>query len=126
MPDLFGLDLAGIVADAIDQAGGLLDATLTKKTPGTRNPSDLTAGTNPTSTSYSCKGVVSDYSTRLIDGTLVATGDRRVLILGATLPSGIVPSTGDQVAIESLAYDVVRVTRDPAAASYELQVRGAR
>jgi hypothetical protein len=124
MPDLFGLDLAGIVADAIDQAGGLLGVTLTKKTPGTRNPADLTAGTNPTSTPYACEGVVSDYTTRLIDGTLVATGDRRILILGATLPAGVVPSSGDQVTIESLTYDVVRVTRDPAAASYELQVRG--
>jgi hypothetical protein len=126
MPDLFGLDIAGIVADAIDQAGGLLDVTLTKKTPGTRDPNDLTAGTHPTSTPYACEGVVSDYAARLIDSTLVATGDRRVVILGATLPPDIVPAPGDQVTIESLTYDVVRVTRDPAAASYELQVRGAR
>lgn len=124
MPDLFGLDIAGIVASAIDSAGGLLAVTLTKMTPGTRNPLDPTAGTNPTSTPYTCEGVISDYANRQIDGTLVKTGDRQVLILGATLPAGIVPGPNDHVTIEGLPYDVVRVTRDPAAAAYTLQVRG--
>jgi hypothetical protein len=124
VPDLFGLDIAGIVADSIDQAGGLLDVLLTKKTPGVRDVNDPTAGTSPIPAPYACQGVISDYNTRLIDGTLVKTGDRRILILGATLDAGIVPAPGDQVTIESQTFDVVRVARDPAAASYDCQARG--
>lgn len=121
MPSLFGLDIAGLVASSL--GGHLLPATLTVVTAGARG-SDPTAGTNPTQVSHACRGVLEDYATRTIDGTMVRVGDRRALLLGGTLPAGVVPKPGDTVTIEGATFNVVRVERDPAGAAYVCQLRG--
>jgi hypothetical protein len=124
-PNLFGLDIAGIVESAISAAGGLLPATLIVVTPGTRTPGSVSAGTNPTSTDYACKGLVSDYAVGQIDNTLVQQGDRKVLLIARSIGGGAVePKPSDRVTIESRTYTVIAVTRDAAAAAYHLQVRG--
>ena len=48
MAKLFGIDIAKVVNDSIASAGGVLTGTLTRATSGTRDVSDLAAGTNPT------------------------------------------------------------------------------
>lgn len=121
MPKLFGKDIAKTMAGALGKH--LLPATLTSKTPGTRTAGALTAGTNPDESTASAKGIIDDYSEGLIDGTLIRQGDRRVLLLGGTISGGVVPKPGDQVTIEGDTYNVIRVARDPAAATYTLQVR---
>lgn len=121
MPKLFGKDIAGKVAGALGKH--LLPATLTSKTPGTRTAGSLSAGTNSDSTQASARGIIDDYDSAQIDGTLIQKDDRKVLLLGGTISGGVVPKPGDQVAIEGSTYNVVRVARDPAAATYTLQVR---
>ncbi len=44
MPNLFGIDIAGIINSEIAAAGGVLSGTLTKTAPGTRTAGSLTAG----------------------------------------------------------------------------------
>lgn len=121
MPKLFGKDIAGKMAGALGKH--LLVATLISKTPGTRTAGALSAGTTPDSTQASARGIIDDYDSAQIDGTLIQKDDRRVLLLGGTISGGVVPKPGDQVTIENSTYNVIRVARDPAAATYTLQVR---
>jgi len=122
MPDLFGIDIAGIVAGAM--ADGLLPVTLTKVIPGQRDPADLSSGTKNSTRKYPCRGFIQDYQTRQIDGDIIKMGDRQVLILGATLPSGVVPEPDDLATCEGRTYTLKYVRRDPAAATYTCQGRG--
>lgn len=120
---LFGVDIAGLVQSNV--APGLLDLTLVKVTPGTRTPGSLTGGTNPTESSTAGKGIAEDYDERQIDGAEVRRGDRRVLIVGNSLSAGsVIPEQGDKITIEGATYEIVRIERDPAAATYTCQVRG--
>lgn len=121
MPKLFGVDIAAIIDSAM--SGGLLDATLHSVTPGTRTPGDPTSGTQPTEVARSCKGMVDDYTDGQIDGMLVQVGDRIVLLIGNSIDGLAVPEPGDGVTIEGVRYFVVRVKRDPAAATYVCQAR---
>ncbi len=122
MPNLFGLDIAKLVADNIAAAGGVLDVTLTKTTPGTRTAGSLAAGTNPTTTGYACKGFIEDRTQSNRPGSLVQSGGKVVSIFGATLDTGVVPAPTDTVTIEGSTFTVLEVGRDPAAAVYELKV----
>jgi hypothetical protein len=122
MPDLFGIDIAGTVAGAM--ADGLLPVTLLKVSAGQRDPADLTSGPKNSIKKHNCRGFIQDYTTRQIDGDIVKMGDRKVLILGATLPSGVVPEPDDQATCEGRTYTIKYVNRDPAAATYECQGRG--
>jgi hypothetical protein len=120
MPNLFGVDIAGIIHGAMSP--GLLAATLHHTVPGVRS-GDLTAGTNPTETSHSARGFIDDYKEHQFTGDLILIGDRKVLLIGNSITPAIVPEPGDFVTIESVRYKVVRVDRDPAAATYTMQVR---
>lgn len=124
MPELFGEDIAGIIATEMGE--GLLPAVLRNYSPGTRTPGGLTAGTNPTltGTASSARGFIDDYSDRDYGGdSIVQVGDRKVTLLGGTL-DGLVPATGSQIDIEGVTLVVVGpVKRDPAGATYECQCR---
>lgn len=123
MTKLFGIDLAKVAAKALGP--GLLKMKLIKLTVGSRTDGALDAGTNPASKSYACKGVTTDFSLSQFDGELVQKGDRKVLLLGGTLPAGVFPVIGDHVVAEGVESEVVNVSRDPASASYECHCRGA-
>ena len=121
MAKLFGVDIAGLINKAM--GGLLLPATLHSVTQGTRTPGSLTGGPNPTETDHTCRGFVSGYKDHQIDGTIIRQGDRKVTLLGASIKPAAVPKPNDRVTIEEAAYTVIAVTRDPAAAIYELQAR---
>ena len=121
MPDLFGVDIAKAVNDGLGK--GLLAATLTVVTPGTRTSGGLTSGTQPTTVDHTARGFLDDYEDRHIDGTVIQRGDRICVLLGASISGGAIPSAGDRVTIESETFNIVNVKRDPAAASYTMQVR---
>lgn len=121
MPNLFGIDIAGIIAQEIGP--GVLDATLIVVTPGTRS-TNSTAGTNPTTVSISGKGFIEDYEDNQIDGTLVKKGDRRITLIANTFAGLPVPKSNDKIEIENATYTIQRVKRDPAAATYTCQSRG--
>ena len=120
---LFGVDIAGEVNKAM--GAGLLPVTVTKRTPGSRTSGSLTAGTNPTTTVLRGRGFAEDYQDAQVDGTQIQRGDRKVLILGASLKPAGVPEPGDKVTVEGETGYIVEdgVKRDPAAAAYVCQVR---
>lgn len=100
-------------------------ATLIKVAPGTRTPGALNAGTNPTTVSHACEGIVKTFDAGLIDGTLVRREDRRISLLVATLPAGVEPKPGDRITIQGATYTVLEgVERD--AASFMFTCHGRR
>lgn len=99
-------------------------ATLTRKTPGTRTPGSLGGGTNPTTASHSCEGIVREYDANRIDGTIIRREDRRISLLIATLPSGVEPKPGDTITIDGATYNVLEgVERDAAKFMFTCQGR---
>lgn len=120
-PKLFGVDFAKTMARGLGKH--LLDATLIVVTQGTRTEGQLTGGTNPTETPYSCKGFVESYAA-FLTSDLTAGVDHRVTLLAGTLAAGIEPKQNDKVTIEGRTYWVERVGRDPAAATFLLYARG--
>lgn len=123
---LFGLNIAQLVADGISSAGGVLTGVLIKRTSTGRTPGNLTGGRNPTDASHSFQGFVENRNEVRSGGTLVSAAGQFVSILGATLPSGITPESGDQIEIEGTTFNVLGVPgRDPAAAVYECLVESS-
>ena len=124
MPDLFGIDIAGLVNDSITGAGGVLVGTLHKRTAGTRTPGQLTSGVNPTYVDSTFNGFIDrKTSTRLIGGTLVTVEGERASILGASINPVAVPEMGDELTLEGNRYKITKVIdRDPAAALYVCEI----
>lgn len=121
MPNLFGLNIAKIIDDAIVGAGGVLTGTFHKRADGTRTPGELTSGVNPTFTDYPCRGFIELKTNRRQDGTLIEDEGERITLLGNSFP--VVPEQGDEVTMEGTRWTIVKVyKRDPAAATYELLV----
>jgi hypothetical protein len=121
MPDLFGVDIAGIIASEIGP--GVLPAILIKVTPGIRG-ADSTAGINPSEQSFTGRGVIEEYMDDQIDGTLIKKGDRKVILITNTFAGLPVPEPTDKIIIESMNLIIVNpVKRDPAAATYTCQCR---
>ena len=115
---LFGVDISGIINQNIGP--GVLAATLTKYTSGTRTTGQLTGGTNPTSEAYSCRGFIDRQADRTSEGTLVDNGTVLILLVGDSISGGAIsPSTEDHIAIEGTTYAIKVIDRDPAAATYE-------
>ena len=104
----------------------MLDATLISVAAGTRT-GNLTGGTNPTSTSYPCRGFIDTQAVRFRNGTLVRDGSKVVVLIGDTINNGnTAPKPGDQITIEGTTYTIPddgEIDRDPAAATYTCEVR---
>lgn len=121
-----GIDVAGLVAEHLGPR--VLDAVLLKPGPTPeRDPEHLTRAPLPaTPAEHPCRGLIEDFSPVSVDGTRIEAGDRKVILLGGTL-RGVVPEGGvnkDQVRIEGGTWNIHRVlARDPAGATYTLQVR---
>jgi len=122
---LFGVDISGLIKQYV--APGVLAATLVRVIPGTRTPGSLSAGTNPTTTSYPCRGFIDSQRVRFADGTLVKNGRKIVVLIGDTIDngSGVAPAPGDRIIIEGTTYVIPEggtIDRDPAAATYTCEV----
>lgn len=123
MPNLFGIDLPGILAATAGP--GFADATLTVVTQGTRSVGAIASGTNPTSTDYPCRGLIADVSLSQVNGFLIQQGDRVITLLARTIAGGTVtPKTSDRVTISGATYNIIAVEADAAASVYHLHVRG--
>ena len=124
MPNLFGLDIANIVAASIAGAGNVLSCTLTKTAPGTRTGGSLTAGTNSTNTTHTFRGFVETKEVRR-DGQVGASVAAVVTVLGATVNPAAVPEVNDEAVVDGVTYVLVELlARDPAAAVYEFMAEG--
>tara|TARA_R110000803_G_scaffold20201_6_gene52239 strand:- start:3109 stop:3495 length:387 start_codon:yes stop_codon:yes gene_type:complete len=123
--NLFGANISGLIKKHIGP--GVLDATLTSVTGGTRTGGSLTGGTNPTTTDYACKGFIDTQDLKDASGTLVRSGSKVVVLLGDTINTGnTAPKPGDLITIESTVYIIPEdgaIDRDPDAATYTCEVR---
>ncbi len=121
MPNIFGADIAGAILDGL---GGLVfDQTLTKTT-SIKDPDNSTRQIKST-VPYPCKGFLDDYSKENNRNGATRVTDVKAVILGASLPAGVVPAPGDTITAEGRILTIVEegVVRDPAGATYECQAR---
>ncbi|GAA0212476.1 hypothetical protein QOZ96_003596 [Brevundimonas nasdae] len=121
--------LDGVAAEALEDFGDdFEDGMLT--IPGGR-VSDNQGGWINTNTAYHpCKVLLTDYSDYRRQALGIPATDRQVLVLGASLPSGIIPAAGHKITapdpakgLLSTTFNVIAKTGDPAAALYKLQAR---
>lgn len=118
-----GVDIAKTIAQELGPR--LLPLRLVKVTPGTRTAGSSTSGTNPTTRSFPCRGMRDDTQLSRFPETLVGQATGAVLILGDTLPTGVVPAAGDRVLVEGSEVPITgQLARDPDAAAYLMGVRG--
>lgn len=120
--------ITGVAAQALRDFGpDFEDGTL--EVPGPRE-SDGQGGWLPQGVplSYQCKALVTDPSDYRRIALGIPATDRLVLVLGASLPAGVVPSKGHKITAPDPAkglalttFEVVAKTADPAAALYKLQ-----
>lgn len=119
---LFGVNISGLVHASMSK--GLLAATLVKQTAGARDANSPTAGKTIDENSYPCRGFTEDYDVAQVNGTTILMTDRKVMLIGDSIQGGAVkPEANDKVTIEGATYTIIRVKRDPAAATYTCQVR---
>lgn len=112
---IFGVDIAGIVGEAL--SGNLLTATLTR-TEKTYDP--VTDTQTETAESFTTDGVVSSYSDEMIAGGHATHSERRILLVAQGL--GTEPRIGDEITIESKTYTVTGTpSRDPASATWTIK-----
>lgn len=121
--ELFGVDIAGIVADVM--GGQLLDVTVTRYAEGDRDPDNLTGGKPRTpATVTGISGFWEDFTRDPPPGVTVELGDRKAVLIGDTIPAGGHPRRNDGITIEGVTlYMVQLVSRDPASAVYVYQCR---
>jgi hypothetical protein len=119
------VSLASDVAGSLGLADrlGVTDATLTQYTPGTRTPGALADGTNPTSTTHTCRGFERSFSAHQIDGTIVTANDRMINLFANTIDAVTEPRPNDRVTIGGHTYRIVSVERDPATVLYRCHGR---
>lgn len=130
-------NLAKILAKALggQKLIGFGAMTLTRVTPGTRTSGALSAGNNPTTTDYACKGRQGvsrkgywQFWQNAQTGTTARTSFVAFSILGATLPSGVVPLAGDRITHNGTTYTIAAdgvVNPDGVGAIYECSCRAA-
>lgn len=121
MPDIFGVDLAGIMADELGPL--VFDQTLIVVT-DTRDPNNSTKRIK-SEVRHTCKGFIDVFDDGMINGTTIKFSDRKIVILGGTLPVGVVPTSGDMIVAEGQTFTITEggVRRDPAGATYECHSR---
>ena len=117
---LAGINVSGIVAKEIGDkvlTDAAHSAVLTVFTAGTRT-GNLTGGTNPTSTTHTCRGFIDTQDRESVGGTLVDDGEVLINLVGDSISPAAVPKGEDQITIESATYRIKKIDRDPAAAPY--------
>jgi hypothetical protein len=124
MPDLFGLDIAGLIGDAL--GGQLLPATITRKTKGARDPAKPNAGLVPgPDLVRTAEGFWEDFTGTPPPTVQLELNDRKAVLIGASIPADVLPIVKDDaITIEGQTLYVVKLlNRDPAAAVYTFLCR---
>lgn len=119
------------MAEVFDDPDGLADAvkpvTGARKVAGEYDP-DLGGQTPETTVTYSGRGVLGSYLSKEIDGSLIQTTDKKLLVLQnelfvseAGVPTAVpaAPAIGDTVN----GLRVMNVSADPADATWTAQLR---
>ncbi len=119
---LFGIDIAGIVNDAIGEASGLRPSQLVKTVSGTPTAGAITSGNNSTETVHTCQAFV-EISKERVGDSLVETGGKTASILGASVSPTAEPATGDVLIVDGVSYTIGEIKDvDPARALFVCKV----
>jgi hypothetical protein len=126
--DLFGIDIAGILADAIGD--GVLEVTIERpiRAPA-RDPDDLTGGFAPGAPeTWQCRGFFEDFSANVPPSVEIETGDRKAVLIGDTIPADLTIRPGDKITVHEAKgpvslYAIQLIHRDPAAAIFQYLCR---
>ena len=113
------------IAEKINAALGslLLEGTLRKITYSAFNPADPTASPTQTVVTHTFKGIFDLYDQRRFGDTAIKTGERIVLLLGESLPHGVLPEVDDEIVLEGDTVKIVGpIVRDPDKASYACKI----
>lgn len=124
--ELFGVDIAGIIAD--NMAGQLFAVTVTRYTEGERDAGNLTGGKPQTpATVVGIDGFWEDFTRDPPPGVELELGDRKAVLIGDSIPAGGHPLKNDAITIEGETLFMVQlISRDPASAVYVYQCRDRR
>lgn len=121
--------VTGVAQEALEDFGGDFEGG-SLIVPGAPSPDGQGGFTNGPSAIYQCLVLVTDYSDYRRQALGIPATDRQVLVLGASLPAGIIPDKGHKVTAPDPAkglamttFDVIAKTGDPAGALYKLQAR---
>lgn len=128
MPKLFGVNIAGILNKALSP--GFFDGELHYGNSPSRDPSDPTNGIISDNTlSSTLKCIINTYTDEEIDNETILREDRKILVVAESIKPYIVPQVGmkletlqDHLGSDGL-WVIVRVTRDPAHATFVCQGR---
>lgn len=127
---LFGVDIAGIIADAM--ADGLPTCTIERDVRGARQAGNLTGGRASAKHSFDCTGFWEDFTGGAPAGVVVEANDRKLILIGDTIPAGEQPQRNDAATVNEddgpvgPLYIVKLLARDPAAATYTYLCRDRR
>lgn len=121
--------ITGVAQEAYDDfAEDFEDGTLT--VPGSRVSDGQGGWTDGDPVLHPCKVLLTDPSDYRRIALGIPATDRLALVLGASLPSGVIPGAGHKITapdpLQGLAlktFDVIGKTSDPAGALYRLQAR---
>ena len=121
--------ITGVADEALEDFGDdFEDGTLT--VPGGRVSDGQGGWINTDPKHHPCKVLLTDYSDYRRQALGIPATDRLALVLGASLPAGVIPAKGHKITAPDPAkglapttFDVIAKTGDPASALYKLQAR---
>lgn len=110
-------DLPDAIAEALDDV--FRDAVLL--VPGAQVTDGQGGYTSGPPTEHPCKALVDDYSDMRRSSRGIPANDRKIIILAATLT--VSPALGQSIRAEGRDWSIIALSRDPAAATWEVQGR---
>lgn len=119
--------LTGLATEALEDFGDdFEEGSLT--VPGLKDSDGQGGFTTGQPVAHTCKVLVTDYSDFRRQSLGIPATDRQVLVLGASLPSGIIPAKGHKITAPDPSnggaprtFEVISKSGDPASALYRLQ-----
>ena len=122
-PPVLGIPFASIMSGIFGR--GFKPVILRRANAAARVPGMLSAGfAYASETTWTCRGIVETYSATEIAEGLATMDERRVVILGGTLPDGIDPRVNDRVDVDGATYSLVQLdARDAAGASFVFRAK---
>ncbi len=120
----FGVDIQKEIAIAFP-ASACTSMVLKRPVAGTRTTGRVAGGTNPTTVSYTCHGVVTSFSEEeMANAKDVRTTDKKVVIIGKDLDElGIEPRALDTITVGGDIYDVIGAVAGGYRAAWFVQCR---